>query len=158
MNILKKLLLIPYMWYWMIPIRLGALAFAGYFLLMYLIYGSLSPIEIRLFLKESGTTMFWGFFVPFGVPTLLSLGAMFGVTSPSAAPNLNNINRAIQFRNGQMSVSTPQGAAEILEKTAHLDMIAANSDQPVFNSALQGFDAKYGASSPTTVFNEMMKK
>jgi len=157
-TVIKKLLTLLYLWYWMIPIRFSALAFFAYFGLMYMIYGSLDPTEIERLLKSYGISMFWGFFVPFGVPTFLSLGAMFGTTSPDNAPSPSALDQAIQFRNGQMSVSSPTEAAEILEKTSHLDAMRVYGHMDVMKSAQQGFDAKYGASSPTKVYNDIMKK
>ena len=81
------------------------------------------------------------------------------MTYAGHAPSPNALERAIQFRNGQMSVATPQRAAEILQKTAHLDLINANKNtNQVFRSAAHGFDAKYGASSPTKVYRDIMDK
>jgi hypothetical protein len=158
MTIIKKILSLLYMWYWMIPIRLGALAFIVYFVLMYVIYGSLQPTEIKGFLESNGLNMFTGFFLPFGIPTFLSLGAMFGMAGPANAPSPTALEKAIQYRNGQMSVSSDKKAAEIFEKTAHLDVMQANINVPIMSSAVRGFDAKYGASSPTKVYNDIMNK
>lgn len=159
MNILRKLLYIPYMWYWMIPLRMGVIAFAGYFLMMFAIYGTISPTEIKLLLKDNGITMFWGYFIPFGIPTLLAFGAMFAATGASnIAPSPTALEDAIAYRNGQMSITTPQKAAEILNKTSNLDAMKVYGDMEVMKIAQQGFDAKYGASTPNRVFDDMMKK
>lgn len=154
-QIFKKILLALYMWYWIIPISFNVLAFAGYFLLMYLIYGSLQVSEINNFLEGHGISTFVGFFVPFGIPCFLALGAMFGLVSPSS---LSSIDQAIDYRNRQMGISTPKEAAEILQKTSTLDAMKVYGHMDVMKSANQGFNAKYGTSSPTTVFKDMVKK
>jgi hypothetical protein len=83
---------------------------------------------------------------------------MFGATNPDNAPNPSALDQAIQFRNGQMSVSSPTEAAEILQKTSHLDAMKIHGNTDVMKSAQQGFDAKYGAASPTKVYNDIMRK
>lgn len=159
MKFIKLIFKALYMWYWMLPIRLGFLALVAYIGMMYFAYGSLQMSEIRDVLEANGIGTFFGFFVPFGVPVFLSLGATFGIATSTNAPAPNALEQAIQFRNGQMNISTPQGAADILQKTAHLDLINANKDtNPVFKSAAHGFNAKYGASSPTKVYNDIMNK
>ena len=159
MKFIKIILKALYMWYWMLPIRLGLLALVAYFGMIYFIFGSLQMTQIRDILEASDMNTFTGLFIPFGVPMLLALGSTFGVTYAGHAPSPSALDRAIQFRNGQMSVSTPQQAADILQKTAHLDLISANKDtNSVFRSAAHGFDAKYGASSPTKVYNDIMNK
>lgn len=161
MKFIEQLIKIPlkalYLWYWVIPIRFSVLAFAAYFGVMYLLYGSLYASDIQNVLEANGVGMFWGFVVPFVVPVFLSLGATFsGGGNPNASTSA--IDDAIKFRNGQMNIAPPKKAAEILRKTAHLDVIQANKDSnDVFKNASYGFDAKYGISSPTKVFDDIMK-
>lgn len=54
-----------------------------------------------------------------------------------------------------MSKSSDKDASEILKKTTYLDMLQKN-DSDVFEKARRGFDATYGASSPTKAFRDLM--
>lgn len=162
MKLLELLIKLPikalYLWYWIIPFRFNVLAFAAYFGIMYLCYGSIHVSDIKEVVKANNLGMFWGFFVPFAVPCFISFGAMMGGDGLGSDASLSTIDRAIQFRNGQMNVASTKRASEILEKTAHLDVIKANKDNnKVFKRAEQGFNAKYGASSPSAIYKDIME-
>lgn len=152
MRVVRLILKIIYFWYWHIPTKFGMLAFIGYFLLIYIFFGAISVSEIKVILGKNDATFFICFWLPFAVPMLLSLGAIFG---SSAGPKGKSLEDAIKFRNGQMNVSADKEASEILRKTSYLDMLNSN-DSDVFKKARRGFDATYGASSPTKAFRDLM--
>lgn len=152
MKVIRILFRILYLWYWFIPIHFGMLAFVLYFGIIYLLYGTLNMSEIEHILGKSEKLFFFCFWLPFGVPLLLSLGSIFG--SPVGANSSHN--DALNFRNGQMSISSDKEASEILKETSYLDMLNSNNSE-VFEKAKRGFEAKYGAKPPTEVFNDMMK-
>lgn len=152
MRVVRLILKILYLWFWVIPIQFGMLAFICYFGLIYLLYGTISVSEIKMFLGKNDTTFFICYWLPFAVPMLLSLGAIFGSSLGSKSKSLED---AIIFRNGQMSKSSDKDASEILKKTTYLDMLQKN-DSDVFEKARRGFDATYGASSPTKAFRDLM--
>jgi hypothetical protein len=71
--------------------------------------------------------------------------------------NTSALDAAIKFRNGQMNVTTPQKAFEILKDTSSLDLMKANEGTEIFEQAVQGFNAKYGAKPPQEVFKGLTK-
>ena len=148
-------------WFFVIPGRFSLLALVGYNLGMYLYFGKWNMDIVRdtlgynttsynLFLLFVGFPMFWSFICCF---------ASAKMTSNSRRGSLNSaLDSAIEYRNGQMSVKTPQKAFDILKQTSSLDMMKANEKTPTFEQAIMGFNAKYGNASPTRIFDELTKK
>lgn len=65
------------------------------------------------------------------------------------------LDRAIEYRNGQMGVQTAQEAFKTLKNTASLDMMKTNVGNDSFDKALQGFNAQLGNKTPQEIFNKL---
>jgi len=156
--ILKLILKILKAWYWDIPIRFNILAFLGYFAIIYLVFGTIEVDGIESILKAYDISFFVAIVIPLGIPMFLSFGAMFPESPIGCSPNKSALQSVIKYRNGQMSITSDKNAAEIYAKTADLDVMNANSDSEIYKTAIRGFNATYGASNPTKVYNDMMKK
>jgi len=143
------------------PSRFSLLVLFGYNFAIYLYFGAWSietvqqtlgydSIAYKLFLLFVEFPIFWSFICCFADAKMAS--------SHRAGTISSALDSAIAYRNGQMSNKTPQKAFDILRKTSNLDVMKANENNPTFEQAIMGFNAKYGNSSPTKVFNEFTKK
>lgn len=141
-------------WIWVIPKNLTIIAIAGYFGLMYLLYGTIHVSEIKSDFGDNKWGYFFGFILPLALPMLIAFISMF---SQGASSNGNSLQRAIQFRNSQMRNKTPIEASEVLKETSYLDALCKD-DSDVFEKARRGFNAQYGNSPPTRVFEDIMDK
>lgn len=140
-----------YSWLWWIPTRLTLIAIAGYFGLMYVLFGSVHVYEIKEYFGGNKWGYLFGFNLPIGWPMLVSFISMMAQGKGSET----SLQRAIRFRNGQMRIKPPKEASKILKQTSMLDLIE-NSDSDVMESAKRGFEAEYRNSSPTKVFKDFM--
>lgn len=141
-------------WFYVIPFNLTIIAFVGYNVIMYFLYGSLNPTEIREVVEANGFNMVTGFLIPFGIPYIISLFRMFGDGSRRAHSTI--LEDTIAHRNRMMSHKSDKEAFRILQKTSHLDVMNANKDNPMFNKTVQGFSAKAGNKNPASVYKEFM--
>lgn len=72
--------------------------------------------------------------------------------------NNNSLDAALRYRNGQVDISTPQKAFDIYKKTASLDLMKANEENPTFQRAIQGYNALYGNKTGPETFNGLTEK
>ena len=149
---LLLLLHLTKIWMWVIPKHLTIIAVAGYFGLMYLLFGTIHVAQIKIGFGDNKWGYFFGFILPLALPMLIAFFSMF---SQGASSSDNSLQRAIQFRNCQMRVKPPAEASNILKKTSLLDLIE-NSDSDVMLKAQRGFESQYGNSPPTRVFKDLM--
>jgi hypothetical protein len=150
----RVLIRVIYLWYWWIPLNLGLLALVSYFALIYLLYGTIEMQELNTILGKNGNNFFWKFWLPFGIPILLSLGSsLYG----SKGVKNNKLDEAIRFRNGQMRVKSDKEASDILRKTNYLDLLQ-NDESVIFERARKGFDAKYGTKPTNEIFDDLMNE
>lgn len=147
----RYLLWVIYLWMWWIPTRLTVIAIAGYFGMIYLLFGSILVSEIKEYFGDNKCGYLFGFILPFGFPMFLAFISMFAQGKNSET----SLQRAIRFRNGQMQIKPPKEASKILKQTSMLDLIE-NSDSDVMEKAKRGFESEYRNSSATNVFKRMM--
>ncbi|MES2589741.1 MAG: hypothetical protein V4622_12235 [Bacteroidota bacterium] len=88
--------------------------------------------------------MFWGFICCWTNAKLTS--------SKFIKNNTSALDNAIEYRNGQIGVQTPQQAFETMKKTDVLDQIRANKGIDAYDKALTGFNAQYGNQTPQNTF------
>ena len=146
-------------WFFIIPGKIPLLAFIGYF---FIIDWSVGDQPIYLFNRQLGGVNSWGhffFWIGLGFPFLWSFSYIWAATKNGVNnSNTSALDAAIKFRNGQMNVTTPQKAFEILKDTSSLDLMKANEGNKTFESALQGFNSKYGTKPPPEVFKGLTNK
>jgi hypothetical protein len=122
MKAIKNILLIAkglMYWFYIITFNLGIIAFIGYNVMIYFIYGSMDPYVIKSVLESNGISMAVGFALPFGIPYFISFFGLFGDSTNKA--NTSALDNAIAHRNNMMSHKDDNKAFEIYQKTAHLD-------------------------------------
>ncbi len=110
--------------------------------------------EINAILGKNGIDFFWKFWLPFGIPILLSFGSsLYGSTGVKKT----SLRETIRYRNGQMRVKSDKEASEILKKTNFLDLLP-NDESAIFEKARKGFDAKYGTKPSNEIFDDLMNE
>lgn len=159
MNTIAKILLylakaLNY-WFLVIPIRFSFIAFIGYNTLIYFIAGSFDVRLAEKVVNEFGINSVWLVF-GLGLPYFISFFSMFAVTRKSSE-NTSSLDKAIEYRNGQMSVKTDKEAFEIYKKTTLLDVMKANKDEYAYKQAIKGFNATSGNDTPQKVLRDYMK-
>lgn len=163
--ILKKAFLLFKFWLWDFPIFFSAICLFVNVGIICLISGgfdvNFSEEISKSFISEHIVYIF------FGWPAFFSFGAIMGGSGNSSGKGSDALSDLIDFRNGQMLISSPSEAAEILKKTAHLDVMQQNQrSNEVFSSrhtdaighASSGFQASYGLHSPSTLYKDLVKK
>ncbi len=149
-------------WFFVIPGgRFALFVFVGHFLIIDYAQGDQPNYLFVRQLGGAGSLGHIGFYIIFGIPFFWSFISMFAMTSgsPRLGSKMNStLDNAIAYRNGQMNVASPKEAAEILQKTSHLDAMKIHGHMDSMKSAEQGFNAKYGSSSPSKVYKDIMKK
>lgn len=136
---------------WWIPTRLTVIAIAGYFGLMYLLFGSVLVSEIKEYFGDNKWGYLFGFILPSGLPMFTAFVSMMAQGKSSET----SLQKAIRFRNSQMRIKPPKEASNILKQTSILDVVE-NSDSDVMEKVKRGYEAEYGNSSVTNVFKRMM--
>lgn len=127
-------------------------AVAGYFGLMYLIFGTVDVWQIKAQFEGNYWGYFIGFILPFTLPTFIAFFSAFAETRDSSR---NSLQEALRYRNGQMRIKPDKEASKILRRTAYLDMLQSG-DSEVFEQARRGFNATYGNKPPTDIFKDLM--
>lgn len=148
-------------WFFLIPGRFTILALVCYYFLIDYIVGDQAFYLFNRQLSESWEYLPGVFWIVFGFPTLWAFISMWADTmsGPRFGDSMNSaLDSAIAYRNGQMSISSPKKAFDIYRDTTHLDVMKKNSQNKTFEQAVQGFNAKYGNSSPQKIFKEFTKK
>jgi len=160
MNTIKNILLtiakVLMYWFYVIPFNLTIIAFIGYNLMIYFIFGAIDPKVIQSVLEDNGIGMTLGFLLPFGIPYFISFFRMFGDSENRA--DTNSLDRVIAHRDNIMSHKDDKEAFNIYQKTANLDVMrdGAKSGSPVFKKAVTGFNATVGNSNPAKVYKGFM--
>lgn len=145
-------------WFFKIPSRYSVIALVGYNLLIYFTFGRWSidavqetlgkdSYKMALFHIFISFPMFWSFICCWSNAKLTS--------SKFRKSNTDAIDRAIEYRNGQIRVQTPQEAFETMKKTAVLDQISTNNGIDAYDKAMQGFNADFGNKTPQEIFNKL---
>ncbi|MBN9294988.1 MAG: hypothetical protein J0G96_13505 [Flavobacteriia bacterium] len=148
-------------WFFKIPGRFSFFALVGYNLLIYFCFGrwSIEAVEESLgsdsfkyflFLLFIAFPMFWSFICCWSGAKMTS--------SQFSKNNTSVLDRAIDYRNGQIGVQTPKQAFETMKKTAVLDQMKANEGSKAFDKAMQGFNAQYGNKPPQAIFEKLTGK
>ena len=139
------------LWLFIIPSRFTILALVFYFFVYNWIVGDQ---EFYLFKRELGGAGSWqnGLFAIFILfPIFYSWICMF--TAVKTGDKINaTLDDAINFRNGQMRISTPQNAFKILQKSSSLDVLKANQENKIYADANIGFRALHGNDSPQKIY------
>jgi hypothetical protein len=162
MNSVKNFLLLIVkllaQWFYVIPFNFHAIAFIGYNVLIFFLYGSFNPTEIKEVVEANGLTMTTGFWIPFAIPYLISFFRMFGDQTNRA--NTQAIDDAIAHRDRIMSHKDDKEAYKIFQKTAGLDVLkaGANSGDPMFTKAVQGFNAHHGNENPANIYKNFLEE
>jgi len=162
MNAIKNLLLaiakVLMYWFYVIPFNLTIIAFIGYNVMIYLIFGAIDPKVIQEVCEANGVSMTLGFFLPFGIPYFISFFRMFGESENRA--NTDILDRTLAHRDNIMSHKDDKEAFEIYQKTAGLDMMkaGASTGNSTFKKAVTGFNATVGNSNPAKVYKGLMDK
>lgn len=148
-------------WLLKIPSRFSVLALVGYNLFIYFAFGRWSidavqetlgfgTYKMALFHLFISFPMFWSFICCWS-------GAKMA-TSNFRKSNTSALDNAIEYRDGQIGVQTPQEAFETMKKTAVLDQMKANEGNASFDKAIQGFNAELGNKPPQEVYKGLTKK
>lgn len=140
-----------YLWFWLVPTCLTVVAIAIYFGLIYWIFDTVHISEIKEYFGYDKWGYLFGFILPLALPMFIAFIAMMAQGKGAES----SLQQAIRFRNGLMIVKPPVKASNILRKTAFLDALNSD-DSEVYEKARRGYNAKYGNSSPTKVFNDLM--
>lgn len=160
MKIIKNILLaiakILMYWYYVIPFNLTIIAFIGYNLMIYLIYGAIDPKIIKEVLESYNISFFVGFVLPFGIPYILSVVRLFDSSGSTA--NADILDGTITHRNMMISHKDDKEAYEIFKKTAHLDVMKSEKDSGMFSKAVRGFKADVGNRAPHNIYKDFMDK
>ena len=158
-SLLKLFLKILNIWFFILPSRFPILYMVGLFFLMKWVT---KDQPHYLFVRELGGVKTWGYFLFmlfFEFPFFWSFFCLWGdVKMLSRRSNNNSLDAAIQYRNGQVDISTPQKAFDIYSKTASIDMMKANEGNPTFERAIQGYNALYGNKTGPETYNALTEK
>lgn len=160
MNLIKNILLtiakVLMYWFYVIPFNFTVIAFAGYNLMIYLIFGAIDPKVIQEVCEANDVSMTLAFWLPFAVPYFISLFRMFGDSSNRA--NTDILDDTIAHRNRVMSIKTDKEAFDIYKKTAVLDVMkaGATNGDPTFERAVTGFRATVRNDNPAGVYKGLM--
>lgn len=153
-NFCLLLLKILNWWFLKIPIRFSILALLGYCGLFFLLFGTMNLPKVENILESIHLPKKSWMII--GGPMFISFVALF--VGGKGSKNVSSLDKVVQFRNGQMGISSDKKASEILQKTSELDAMQNNKDSEVYNKAKRGFEARFGTSSPATAFKELMDK
>ena len=156
-NILLVIAKVLMYWFYIIPFNLTIIAFLGYNLAIYLIFGAIDPKVIQEVCEANGVSMFVGFWIPFAIPYIISFFRMFGDSTNQA--NTDSLDKVLEHRDQMMAHKDDKEAYNIYNKTAHLDVMkaGANSGDPTFAKAVTGFNATVGNSNPVKVYKVFME-
>jgi hypothetical protein len=155
--IMMSLKVINY-WLLVIPTKFSFFAFAGYNILIYLYFGEIDMNVVRDTLGGRGSFMYFIFILFIGIPYLLSFFSMLSMhmSTPGAAVN-SALDRAIAYRNGQMSIKTPNEAYKIYKQTSHLDLMKSNSNSELGAKVARGFTAEMRNASPQDIYKKFVE-
>ena len=159
-NLLKIILIsLKVINYWLlvIPAKFSFFAFVGYCLFVYFYFDTVHISEIREVLGGSESLGYNLFMIFIGLPFTISFFSMFsqGMSAPGSAVN-TALDSVIEYRNGQMNITTPNKAYEIYKKTAHLDVIKANANSELGRKVSEGFTAEMRNASPQEIYKKFV--
>lgn len=146
------------LWLFKIPSRFSVIALLGYNLLIYFTFGRWSIDAVEQILgRDSYKMALFHIFISF--PMFYSFICCWSASKMASSEfrksNTDAIDRAIEYRNRQVGVQTPQQAFETMKKTAVLDQIKSNIGIDVYDKALTGFNADFGNKTPQEIFNKL---
>lgn len=139
-------------WFWEIPTRFSILALCSYSGLLFLLFGSMNVSKIENIIESVNLpSKLWMFI---GTPMFVSFVSLF--VGAKVSNDIEALEKVIRFRNGQMGISSDKKASKILQKTSQLDVLSTHDNSEMYEKAKRGFEARFGTSSPTTVFKKLM--
>lgn len=153
-GILVFLLKVLMYWFYIIPFNFHIIALAGYMLLFKVLYGGWQGYIVERACEDYGVSYFWGCFVPFAVPFFIAFFRLFTIGNNTNRASTSALDNAIEHRNRMMNHKSDKEAYEIFQKTSSLDVMK-NSN--AFDNAVRGFNAEYGNSSPSKIFDDFTK-
>lgn len=160
MNTIAKILLylvkILNYWFLVIPMKMSLFAFIGYNLIILGVFGAIDMGVVKDALDLSNINHAW-FNILIGFPYFISFYSMFAGANTSTGGLTSSLDRAIDYRNGQMSVKSDKDAFELYKKTANLDVMKANQGSHAYSKAIKGFNATSGNDSPQKVLKDYLK-
>jgi hypothetical protein len=157
-RIVASILWLLNLWFFKLPSRLTVIAFCGYYLAIELIIGDQPTYLFNRDLEAIGFGLYYLFWIGLGFPFFWSFVSMFAGSENLPGMADNSLKEAIRFRDGQMSISTPQKAFEIQKKTAVLDVLNENSNSHIHRKAMEGFRALHGDEPPQKTYKSLIEK